>query len=89
MRNRYSLYDAKAHLSAIVRLVREGHTAVITHRGKPVAEIRPVKDVDGVEERLSMLEDRGIILPAANPAGGIPVLATRRGALKRFIAERD
>jgi len=40
----YSVYEAKARLSAIVRRVGEGHRAIITLRGRPVAEIRPLAE---------------------------------------------
>lgn len=43
MSDTYSLYEAKAKLSAIVRRVREGCRAIVTVHGKPVAEIRQSK----------------------------------------------
>ena len=42
MRDTYSLYEAKAKLSAIIRQVREGRHVLVTVHGEPVAEIRPV-----------------------------------------------
>jgi len=42
MRDTYSLYEAKARFSAIIRLVREGRRILVTVRGEPVAEIRPL-----------------------------------------------
>jgi prevent-host-death family protein len=42
MRETYSLYEAKAKLSAIIRRVREGDSVVVTVHGEPVAEIRPI-----------------------------------------------
>src|SRR4030065_741063 len=42
MRDTYSLYEAKAKLSAIIRRVREGRHVLVTVHGEPVAEIRPV-----------------------------------------------
>lgn len=90
MRDTYSLYEAKAKLSAIVRRVREGHSVTVTLRGEPVAEIRPIaKAGTGFEARFKDLEDRGIVTPAT---GGIETLrrvARRPGALKRFLDERD
>ena len=40
----YSIYEAKAHFSEIIRQVREGETVTVTRRGKPVAEIRPIAE---------------------------------------------
>ena len=86
----YSLYDAKAKLSQILRQVREGRTITISYRGKPVAEIRPIRvERQSLAERLSDLETRGIVAGSGKPPG-TPRLVTRRpGALKRFLAERD
>ena len=43
MAEEYSIYDAKAKLSALVRQVREGRSFVITVHGQPVAELRPIE----------------------------------------------
>jgi len=86
----YSLYDAKAKLSALVRKVREGHHVTITVHGEPVAELRPIaKGEGGLAARVSELEDRGVIVPAANARAPFKAIAKRPGALKRFLDERD
>ncbi|MCP4680467.1 MAG: type II toxin-antitoxin system prevent-host-death family antitoxin [Deltaproteobacteria bacterium] len=36
------VFDAKAHLSELIRKVMSGQTFYITRRGKRVAELRPV-----------------------------------------------
>lgn len=90
MRYTYSLYDAKARLSALVRKVREGHHVTITLHGEPVAELRPVpKTAPGLAARLKELEQRGVLVPAVNPHASMKPLARRPGALKRFLDERD
>lgn len=90
MRDTYSLYEAKAKLSAIVRRVREGHSVTVTLRGEPVAEIRPIAKAEtGFEGRIKELEARGIITPAVGPFVPIRPIARRPGALKRFLDERD
>lgn len=90
MRDTYSLYEAKARLSAIVRQVREGRRVIVTLHGKPVAEIRPVPAVaGGMAERLDELADRGVLVRRSGPLV-VPGRAGRRpGALKRFLDERD
>jgi prevent-host-death family protein len=86
----YSLYDAKAKLSALVRKVREGHNVTITLHGKPVAELRAVaKGEGGLSARLEELEERGVIVPAVDPHAPLKAIAKRPGALKRFLEERD
>lgn len=90
MRDRYSLYEAKAHLSAIIKRVREGRPVIITVRGEPVAEIRALPDTaQGIAERLTELSERGVIVPATGTPREIRPAARRPGALKRFLSERD
>lgn len=36
------LFEAKTHFSALIQDAVNGKTTVITRRGKPVAEIRPI-----------------------------------------------
>lgn len=90
MKYTYSLYDAKAKLSALVRKVREGHHVTITLHGEPVAELRPVTKAEGgFAARLKELKERGVIVPAADPRAPFKAIAKRPGALKRFLDERD
>jgi prevent-host-death family protein len=90
MRDSYSLYEAKARLSALVKMVREGRTIVITVHGEPAVEMRPVDaEPTGMEQRLARLEERGVIVPRAVTKGSFKPVARRPGALKRFLAERD
>jgi len=89
MKDTYSLYEAKAKLSAIVRQVREGRSVVVTLRGEPVAEIRPVPSGGGLEARLSSLAERGILVRPPQRTTRFPRLARGPGALKRFLRDRD
>ena len=90
MKDTYSLYDAKAKLSAIVRRVREGHTVVVTVHGKPAVEIRPIaKARQSLEERYQELLERGVITPAKSKRRTFKPVIHRPGALKRFLEERD
>lgn len=90
MKYTYSLYDAKAKLSELVRKVREGHSVTITVHGEAVAEMRPISKTEGgFAARLKELKERGVIVPAVNPRAPIKAIAKRPGALKRFLDERD
>jgi len=87
----YSLYEAKAKFSQLIRQVREGRTVTITYRGTPVAELRPPPPPSvTLEERLKELREAGWITPARGP---IPTewkpIAVRPGALDRFLADRS
>ena len=90
MRDTYSLYEAKAKLSAIIRKVREGRPVVVTLHGEPVAEIRSISPrPGGLGPRMEQLAERGIIVRAPK-AGATPrTIVKRPGALKRFLDERD
>ena len=90
MRNTYSLYEAKAKLSAIVRMVREGKTIVVTLHGEPVVEMRPVESRSGgLEARMDDLADRGVLVRAESRRARPATVARKAGALKRFLADRD
>ena len=86
----YSVYEAKAKFSEVIRQVREGKSVTVSYRGKPVAKISPVRQqrTPTLEQRLRDLEQRGALVRSReSPALG-PV-ERRPGALARFLAERD
>lgn len=95
MADEYSLYEAKAKLSSLVRLVREGRSVIITVHGVPAAELRPIDPSahpQTLEERLEELDARGAIVKAQRSprgAAAFPVGARVPGALRRFLEERD
>jgi len=95
MPDEYSLYEAKAKLSALVKQVREGRTVVITVHGQPAAELRPIDPAappPTLDERLAELTVRGVLLPPQPPTRGdsaYPVGARKPGALRRFLDERE
>jgi|SRR6185312_13381223 prevent-host-death family protein len=91
-----SISYAKAHLSALLKRVREGQTVLITDRGTPVARLEPIADVDW-DARMRSLAERGVVkLPktpltwerfeALPPA---PVLPPGVSAVDYVIAERE
>jgi prevent-host-death family protein len=90
MRDTYSLYEAKARLSAIIRQVREGRHVVVTVRGEPVAEIRPVvREARDLAVRLERLAERGVLVRGERSGRALRPVARRPGALARFLADRD
>ena len=85
----FSICEAEARFSELLRLVRAGNTVIVTDQGEPVAEIRPTKQESfQIEERLDELERRGVLVRSANPEQPITLVARRPGALKRFLADR-
>ena len=93
MADQYSLYDAKAQLSRIVRQVREGGgTVVITVHGEPAVEIRRYQPLPvDFEARVAELEARGMIRPALRKPSEVSWTPgiRRPGGLKRFLDERN
>jgi len=90
MGDTYSLYDAKARLSEIVRMVREqGRTITISYHGEPVAEVRPITAAAGIAARLRDLEASGQLAPAKAKDFPLTPAVKRPGALGRFLADRS
>ncbi|MBI3929258.1 MAG: type II toxin-antitoxin system prevent-host-death family antitoxin [Armatimonadetes bacterium] len=89
-RDTYSTYEAKARFSEILRKVREGQVVVVTYRGEPVAEVRPIGGAPaGLEDRLRRLADRGVLHRVKPVPGALSTSARRPGALERFLQERE
>ena len=87
---RYSVYEAKARFSEIVRKVRSKRRIIITYRGKDVAEVVPFqRDSDELAERLERLEDEGIVTGPRGPVSSLRTLAEKPGALRRLFERRD
>jgi prevent-host-death family protein len=93
MRRTYSVYEAKARLSEIIRLVRErGESVLVSYHGRPVAEIRPIEapqDETPVERRIRELTERGAVSPADGRRFDAGPIVKRPGALRRFLEDRD
>ena len=55
--------ELKTRLGAYLRRAREGQVLVVTDRGQPVAELRPVSGRDPEEVALASLAARGVLTP--------------------------
>ena len=87
----YSIYEAKARFSEVIRQVRSGKTVTVSYRGTPVAEIRSIarQETPTLDERLRELERRGSLVRSAVARRTLEPVERRPGALARFLAERD
>ena len=85
----YSVYEAKARFSEVIRQVREGKRVTVSYRGEPVAEICPVErpQEPTLEQRLRDLERQGALVRSRARQALAPV-ERRPGTLARFLAER-
>lgn len=59
-RNQVGARELKTRLGSYLRRVREGRTLIITERGEPVAELRPLP-AKGTEAILARLEASGAL----------------------------
>lgn len=93
---RASVSEAKNSLSALLSEVRRGETVLVTHRGKPVAQIKPC-DADVVsDETAARLVQQDLADPpqasldiAAFKARQMPRLPEGYSASRLIRAERD
>lgn len=53
--------ELKIRLGTYLRRVRRGHRIVVTDRGQPVAELRPIGGEAGMHSILVDLEARGLV----------------------------
>jgi prevent-host-death family protein len=90
MKNKYSIYEAKTHLSEILRQVKQNRSVIITDRGKEVARVVPLEEKTSFEKRIEAFERSGVIQysPDTNPAEIRPIKHCP-GALKEFLETRN
>lgn len=63
-RNVVGARELKVRLGTYLRRVRQGGTLVVTDRGQPVAELRPVGQAGGMDAILAKLEAAGAVTRA-------------------------
>ena len=88
MAQTYSTYEAKARFSELLRKVRAGQRLVISHRGEPIAELRPLTRPKTLADSLEQLEQAGVLVPSSEGGSRFRPALKRRGALARFLASR-
>lgn len=87
MRRVYSIYDVKAKLSQLLRLVKEGETVIISDRGTPQFEIILYQKSENFSDRIKELTMRGMIQPATEST--LQPIANIEGVVERFLQSRD
>lgn len=83
----YSIYEAKAKLSEMVRLVKQGLEVIVTERGTPVAKVIPYSNEETVNERLHRLEAGGYLRKRKRKTFDVAG-EKRPGGLRRFLEDR-
>ena len=65
--------ELKTRLGTYLDRVRAGETILVTDRGNPIAELRPVgASDDATEQALRRMEAEGLITRSTRPAGLTP-----------------
>ncbi len=88
MQRTYSIYEAKAKFSEIIRAVKMRRKVVVTERGTPVAEVVPYQEEaeESMSGRLERLTRMGAIVPAAGRFSA-KTMKVLPGASERFLKE--
>lgn len=87
MVKQFSVFEAKARLSELLRYVKQGVEIIVTERGKPIARVTQLEPDKGLVGRVSKLKDQGSIIPRKSTFW--PKLKKVKGALNRFLKERE
>lgn len=87
MAHTYSIYEAKAKFSEVIRKTKLKQEIIVTERGKPVARVIPFGE-NKFQDRFEELQAQGLII-SAKRKGLFPIGPRRPGGLKRFLEERE
>jgi prevent-host-death family protein len=80
--------ELKVRLGTYLRQVRQGRTLVVTDRGQPVAELRPLSAATGDAAVLAGLEARGIVRrPTRNGLAPFRPIVARGEPLSTAVIE--
>lgn len=80
--------ELKVRLGTYLRRVRSGQTLVVTDRGQPVAELRPIAGDAGLEAVLARLEARGVVTrPTRKRLAPFRGVASRGASLSSAVIE--
>lgn len=80
--------ELKTRLGSYLQQVREGRTLVVTDRGEPVAELRPLPADDSLPSALLKLSTKGTVtLPTRNAVPAFRPIRSRGAALADAVVE--
>jgi prevent-host-death family protein len=80
--------ELKTRLGTYLRRVREGRTLLVTDRGEPIAELRPLPSDTSVPAALLKLSrKRAVALPVRKAMGAVRPIKSRGPALSEAIRE--
>ena len=80
--------ELKTRLGTYLRRVREGRTLLVTDRGEPIAELRPLPNDKSVPAALLKLSrERAVTLPVRKSMVAFRPIQTRGRALSDAVVE--
>jgi prevent-host-death family protein len=80
--------ELKTRLGAHLKRVRAGRRLIVTDRGEPVAELRPIEDATGLGRELATLAAEGVVtLPAAGQMRPFKAIRHRGRPLSDAVVE--
>lgn len=90
-RNLVGARELKARLGTYLRRVRQGRTLVVTDRGQPIAELRPIAPDLGTDAVLAKLKAAGSVTRTVNePLTPFRQVENRgRQAAAAIVEDRD
>lgn len=87
-RNLVGARELKARLGTYLRRVRQGRTLIVTDRGQPVAELRPIAIGSGVEAILAKLTAAGAVTRTVNkPLAPFRQVVSRGASVAAAVVE--
>ena len=89
MSHAYSIYETKTRFSEILRIVKSGKEVIVNERGHSIARILPFKKPDNLQEHWDFLCQAGQIIETTVSKKDFSPQRYSKGALKRFLEERD
>ncbi|MEI6805930.1 MAG: type II toxin-antitoxin system prevent-host-death family antitoxin [Myxococcaceae bacterium] len=89
MSHAYSIYETKARFSEILRMVKAGKEVIVNERGHSIARILPFKKPDNLQEHWDWLCSSGQILKTNIAKKDFSPQKQAKGALERFLKERE
>jgi prevent-host-death family protein len=84
--------ELKTRMGAYMQQVKAGATIIVTERGRPIAELRPVAAGAGLEERLYQLAARGLVSREVRDSSPLPdfrPIASATSVSQALVEERD
>jgi prevent-host-death family protein len=80
--------ELKVRLGRYLRRVRQGHRLIVTDRGQPVAELRPIGGEAGIDSALAELEARGVVVrPSRKRLTSFRLIESRGSELSTAVVE--